>query len=135
MTKKQPDLTPMEWAIMRVLWERGEAIARDVWAALEPTHGWAQTTVRTMLDRLAQKGWLKQKRIGPVFLYKPAVARDKAIHRTIRDLADRVSGGDLVDLVAYAVREADVSDDELARLEQLIRERKEKKDEPHRNDE
>ncbi len=129
MANKRPELTPTEWSIMRVLWDRGEAIARDVWEALEPTHGWAQTTVRTMLDRLAQKGWVKPKRIGPVFLYRPAVARDKAVRRSIRDLADRVAGGDWVDLVAYAVCEGDASGEELTRLEELIRRQKERKHE------
>ena len=126
MPARPPELTPAEWEIMRVVWERGEAVVREVYEALAPSQGWAQTTVRTMMERLAHKGWLQQKKVGPVYLYKPAVGRGCAVRRTIRDLAERAVGGDLADLVAYAVGEGDVSDEELARLEELIRERREK---------
>ncbi len=125
MSPKLPELTPAEWAIMGVLWARGEAVVREVWEELAPRHGWAQTTVRTMMERLAQKGWLRQKKIGPVFLYRPAVARASAVRRSVRELADRVAGGDLIDLVAYALGTGEVGAAELERLEQLIRERKE----------
>jgi BlaI family penicillinase repressor len=133
MTPNRPELTPAEWAIMRVMWSRREAIVRDVFEALESSRGWAQTSVRTMMERLARKGWLKQKKVGPVYLYRPAVGRRRALRETIGELADRLLGGDVAELVAYAVEDEILSDRELAALERLIRERKEKRDDRKRD--
>jgi predicted transcriptional regulator len=86
-----------------------------------------------MMERLARKGWLKQKKVGPVYLYRPAVGRRRALRETIGELADRLLGGDVAELVAYAVEDEILSDRELAALERLIRERKEKRDDRKRD--
>jgi len=49
-------LTELQLAILRVLWERGEATVQDIWEALHPERGLAQTTVATMLSRLERRG-------------------------------------------------------------------------------
>lgn len=124
MGPKKPDLTPAEWAIMRVVWERKEVVVRDVYEALKERENWAQTTVRTMMERLARKGYLRQKRVGPVYLYTAVVGRKPTVRRMVRDLLERLTPEGAMDLVAYAVEDADLSDSELAALEGLIRARK-----------
>ena len=74
MAKKNPDLTPAEWAIMSVVWESKEVIVRDVVEALRESHGWAQTTVRTMMERLVRKGHLAQRK-DPACLWKRIACR------------------------------------------------------------
>src|SRR5436853_140602 len=48
-------LTELQLAILRVLWDRGEATVQDIWEALHAERGLAQTTVATMLSRLARR--------------------------------------------------------------------------------
>ena len=49
-------LTELQLAIMRVLWDRSEATVQEIWEALHAERGLAQTTVATMLSRLEQIG-------------------------------------------------------------------------------
>ena len=51
-TRRQPtrDLTPAEWEIMKVFWERGDLAARDVFASLPNSNAWAYKTVKTLLS-------------------------------------------------------------------------------------
>ncbi len=126
MAKKNTDFTPAEWAIMQVVWEKKEAIVRDVFEALRPAHGWAQTTVRTMMERLVAKGHLAQRKIGPVCVYTPAVSRKRVVRRAVRDVLQRMTGGSVAELVSYAVGNDTLSSDELAELDNLIQGWKEK---------
>lgn len=127
MAGKHTVLTPAEWEIMRVVWEKKEVIVRDVFEALRESRGWAQTTVRTMMERLARKGHLAQKKIGPICVYKPAVSRKKVVRRAVRDALSRLTGGSVAELVSYAVEDGKVSESELAELEKLIMQWKEKR--------
>ena len=124
MNRKQATLSPAEWEVMRVIWKRKEVIVRDVYDELREDEGWAQTTVRTMMERLVRKGFLRQKRVGPVCVYRPAIAYEKALSRTLRDVAERATGGDLSTLVSYAIEAGDMSEEELAEIETRIRKRK-----------
>lgn len=127
MPQQKTELTPAEWAIMRVVWDKQEVIVRDVFEALSEKEGWAQTTVRTMMERLVKKGWMKHKKIGPVYLYKPAVPQQQAVTQSLREMVSRVTDGNLASLVAQAVESGEISAQELAELEQLIKQKKEGK--------
>src|SRR5690606_9558393 len=94
-----PELTSAEWSIMQFVWERGEILAREIHEALEGPEGWAPTTVRTMLDRLARKGYLRAKRVGPVYLYSAAVDRKGAVRHSFKDLLNRLKPAGTRDLI------------------------------------
>ena len=49
-------LTELQLAIMRVVWDKGEATVQDIWEALHKDRGLAQTTIATMLSRLERRG-------------------------------------------------------------------------------
>ena len=56
MPAKTPEtLTPAEWKVMKVVWQQGSGAARDVYEVAGDTHGWAPSTVKTILRRLVSK--------------------------------------------------------------------------------
>src|SRR2546430_643963 len=55
-------LTELQLAILRVLWDRSEATVQDIWEALHAERGLAQTTVATMLSRLERRGIVTRRR-------------------------------------------------------------------------
>ena len=65
------ELGRSEWAVMEGLWSRGRSTATDLQRDLEDAHGWAYSTVKTMLDRLVTKGFVKARRVGNVYEYTP----------------------------------------------------------------
>ena len=112
-------LSPGEWQVMKVLWDRGQAAARDVHAAL-PETGWSDRTVKTMLSRLVAKGALDYEQIGNSYLYRPAIERMAATREEVRGIVRRVTGETLSPLLAAFVDEAAVSDGELDELQRMI---------------
>ena len=76
MTPREPTpLSPAEWEIMKIFWDRGPLAARDVYAQLPKKRGWAYKTVKTLLSRLVAKEALAYDQVGNSYLYRPAVDR------------------------------------------------------------
>lgn len=70
-------LGELERTIMEVLWHRGDgATAREVGRVLADERDLAHTTVMTVLDRLAKKGFLVREREGRAWLYRPIATKE-----------------------------------------------------------
>jgi BlaI family penicillinase repressor len=106
---------------MKVIWEGGPMAARDIYARLSSTRDWAYSTVKTLVRRMVAKGWLGYQRVGNSFLYRPAVARKKAQRSAIREFSNRVLDGVLSPFVAYFAEEKQLTAEDLAKLQELIR--------------
>ena len=120
MSKEIPDLAKSEWSLMEALWTRGQATASALQADLRATQGWAYSTVKTMLDRLVEKGYIKSRRVGNVYEYSPKVRRVAAVARTIDDLADRVLAGSISPLIHRLVERRRLNDDEIRELRRML---------------
>ena len=89
MGRGKADLAKTDWIIMESLWQRGKATATELQRDLEATQGWAYSTVKTMLDRLVEKGLVKSRRQGNIYEYAPKVERNSVVDRVIEDVCDR----------------------------------------------
>lgn len=122
MSADQPTraLSPAEWEVMKVLWERGPLAARDVYAALPDELDWAYKTVKTLLSRLVAKEAVAYDQIGNSYLYRPAVAREQMIRQEVRSVFDRVMGEMVSPVLAHFIDEADLTDDEIRALKRKL---------------
>lgn len=78
-------LGELERAVMEVLWERSEpAGGRDVARALSE-RDLAYTTVMTVLNRLATKGFVRRERDGQAWRFTPSASREDYIARLMLD--------------------------------------------------
>jgi predicted transcriptional regulator len=118
-------LGDLQLRIMRVLWDRAEATVADVQQELSG-ESLAYTTVATMLRKMEDRSLVEHVEEGRKFVYRPAVTMDEVTRSMTGDLVDRLFGGSLADAVSHLLESRDVSREELACLEQLIRERKSK---------
>ncbi len=126
MAQKQQKiaLAPAEWEVMKVLWDQGPAAARDIFAALPKENAWAYKTVKTLLARLVAKGAVVYEQVGNSYLYRPAVAREQMTLQEVRGLFRRIQGLALSPLLANFIEEAELSDDEIQHLRQLLEEKR-----------
>ena len=106
---------------MKVVWEDGPMVARDVYARLADNQTWGYATVKTLLRRIVKKGWLDYDQIGNSYLYRAAVPREKAVFAAIRDFSKRVLDGALAPFVAYFATQNDLTPEDLDELEQILK--------------
>ncbi len=78
MAKKKTQLTEAEWAIIQIVWDGQPCTAPAVQEILHKKKGWAYSTVKTLMDRMAKKGLLKTERIRKLMLYRSAVTKKQA---------------------------------------------------------
>ena len=115
-------ISDAESQIMRALWERHPLSAEDILAALPAEDGWQLGTVKTLLNRMLNKGALKAERDGRRYLYEPLVAREDWEQGESLGLLDRVFGGRLSPLVAHFSAQRKLSPEDAEALRRLLQE-------------
>ena len=115
-----PDLSPAQREIMEIIWERGEVSANEVRRILSRTRKVARNTVRTLLERMEDKDWLKHRVEGRTFLYTAARPRHDTIGQKVREIVETICGGSPETLVTALLDYRGLRPDELKRIRQLL---------------
>lgn len=116
MAGEQESMSGAEWKVMRIVWQLQPCATRDVVTAAEAQHGWAPSTVKTLLRRLVEKRQLKATRVGNSFLYRPARPALRTLFRAADTLLDHTVEGTVGPLLMYMAQRGNLSHDELADL-------------------
>jgi predicted transcriptional regulator len=114
-------LTKRERQIMDVLYRLGRATGGEILAGLSGTPSYS--TVRTQLRVLERKGHVRHEEQGLRYVYMPTVPRHSARKSALRHLVDTFFEGSTGKAVV-ALLGGDgsrLSDEELERIEQLVR--------------
>lgn len=125
MPNTPPHITAAELEIMKVLWSLGTATVRQTLDALprQADDRPAYTTVMTLMKQLADKGALAVDRSREPYVYKAAVGREAVLGHRVLQLLQSVFDGQAEELVLHLVEEADLSAEDLHRIEAKIRKR------------
>ena len=123
----EAQLGRMQFRIMQVLWDRGRASAREVTDALNEAGAGpvAHSTVQTLLRQLEAKGAAGHEADGRTFVFFPRLKEDRVKRSAVRDVLERVFGGDAGGLVAHLIRAEGLSRRELDDIRKLIDETRE----------
>src|SRR6476661_5649177 len=113
-------LGDLQLAIMRILWNRGEATVAEVHETIEPERGLALTTIATMLTKMEKKGVVEHRAEGRRFIYRPLVSEDQVRRSMVADLTSQLFRGDVTALVNHLLSEHEIEARELAQLRELI---------------
>lgn len=115
------ELSRTEWSIMSICWRLGKATARQVYEETLSQKRRSYQTVKTMLDRLAEKGYLERERLGPLWLYRPAISRSKLVGRAVENFIETVLDNTFAPLLVHVSKRTDLTEDELRELKELVR--------------
>jgi predicted transcriptional regulator len=125
MPRRLPHITAAELRILKVLWRLGNGTVRDVKDALERAGGEssAYTTVMTLMNQLAAKKALEVDRDRQPYVYKARLRREQVLRERLRQFLSTVFDGQAGELVLRLVEEAELSPEDLKRIEAKIEER------------
>jgi predicted transcriptional regulator len=124
--KSYLNLSKRERQIMDILYRQGQASAAEVRANLPDPPSYS--AVRATLRILEEKGHVQHQQDGPRYLFRPAVARDKATRSALRHLVKTFFNGSAEQAVATLLDESTskLTPEELDRLAGLIDEARSK---------
>lgn len=117
---KSVAISEAESHVMDVLWHRAPQTADEVVTALQPSTGWHEKTIKTLLNRLLGKHALMAVRDGRRYLYSPLLRREDWQASESHSLLDRVFGGHLAPLLTHFSEHEKLSARDLAELRKLV---------------
>lgn len=123
-TKPFKRLSELEHLVMDVLWTRAESTAEDVREALAKRHPMKDSTSRTILKRLEEKGYVKRHVEGRTNVYRVSEPPRHVAVRTVQQIIDRLLGGSVEQLILGMVDRDLLDELELRRLAERLARRK-----------
>lgn len=118
-----PRLGKVQMRIMQILWEKGEANAREITDALNHENPISHSTVQTLLRKIEMKGAIAHKSDDRTFLYYPVVQESKVTYSVTREIIDRIFDGSAGGLISYLLQNEKISKKELDDIRRLIEEK------------
>ncbi|MFZ0213144.1 MAG: BlaI/MecI/CopY family transcriptional regulator [Candidatus Acidiferrales bacterium] len=127
---KQPrpkNLGEVEQAVMDHVWTHGPCSSEACREALATTRPMKESTIRTVLRRLEQKGYVRHEVSGRTYIYRAAEGRQNVAVRAVKSIIDRFCGGSAEQLVIGMVDNEVLDRRQLEQLARRIVSRKEGK--------
>ncbi len=119
-------LTDLENAVMRVVWDSEPCSVEAVFEVVSRDRDLKETTIRTLLRRLEQKGYLQHETEGRAYVYRATERPRSLAARAVRQIIDRFCQGSVEELVSGMVDAKMLSKSEMSRLEEFVRDQREK---------
>lgn len=118
-------LGDLEAEVMKTIWKANRATVRDVYEHLRLEKNLAYTTIMTIMSRLAEKGLLEKESQGNAYIYTPTVSESEFAKRVVSEVLDSLMEEFSEPALSHMVdRLSSENNVELARLEQIIKERR-----------
>src|ERR1700682_1565395 len=87
------NLGEVEQLVMDYIWTHGPSSSEACREALASSRPMKDSTIRTVLRRLEEKGYLTHESEGRTFIYKASDARQNVAVRAVKNIIDRFCGG------------------------------------------
>ena len=117
---EKPKISDAEWAVMNVLWEKSPVTANEIVAKLEQSRSWNPKTIRTLINRLVNKGVVAYEKAGRQHLYRPAVSRDECLRKETQSFFRRAGAAAIKPMLAAFIEEEELSSEEIQELKDIL---------------
>ena len=121
MAKAKKNLGRLETEVVRYVADHNPITVREVAAYFAKTSGQARTTLLTVMERLRGKGFLTRRKVDGLQRYSPTTGKAELLGGMVADFVDDVLGGNVSPFVAYLSRSPKLTDEEVRKIEQLLR--------------
>src|ERR1035441_3278392 len=118
-------LTDLENAVMRAVWDAEPCTVETVHVAVSRIRRLKETSIRTLLRRLEQKGYLTHEEKGRAYVYRAVEPARSLAARAVRQIIDRFCRGSVEELVSGMVDAKALSEVELDKLAEAVRKMRE----------
>lgn len=109
--------------IMQVLWDKGQATAREITSLLNREQEIAHSTVQTLLRQLELKGAISHQRVNRTFVFRALAEQGRVVESEIRQLKNRLFSGSAMGLMSYLLKQETIAPAEMNEIKRLIQEK------------
>jgi len=109
---------------MHAVWDAGPSAVEAVYSVVSRNRKLKEATIRTILRRLEQKGYLQHDIQGRAYVYRAVEPARSLAARAVRQIIDRFCRGSVEELVSGMVEAKVLNKRELETIEELVRGRR-----------
>jgi len=124
--KERPSLSPLERFIMDYVWSHPDCTAESCREGVRLSRALKDSTVRTILRKLEEKGYATHRVEGRTFVYRPVDTKRNVAVYAVQQLIDRFCSGSVEELLVGLVDNQVLKPKQLQRLAAKIASQKEK---------
>lgn len=118
--KTVPHITDAEWEVMKVLWNESPRTANEVIDAMQERTEWKPKTIRTLLNRLAQKQAISFTQENRVYAYFPLVSERECVKSETQSFLKRIYGGAFKPMLVNFLKEEQLSEEDIKELRDML---------------
>lgn len=126
ISRRKPP-TPLEQLLLDYVWAHPDSTAEMCREGLAGERKLKDSTVRTILRKLEEKGYLTHKTEGRTFVFRAVDSRRNVAVQAVQQLIDRFCDGSVEELLVGLVDNQVLQPNQLRRLAEKIASRKEKR--------
>ena len=119
-TQRPKGLGEIEQLVMDYVWTNGPCSAESCREALAASRPMKESTVRTILRRLEEKGFVNHEIDGRTYIYRALQARQNVAVRAVKNIIDRFCGGSAEELLVGMVQNSVIRRDQLEKIARRI---------------
>ena len=118
--KGKAPLSRAQREVMEVIWDKCEIGVLEVTVILNKHRTVARNTIRTLMERMEEKGWLTHRVEGRTYLYSATVPREESLGQRVMDIVDKACGGNPDKLMLALLQYRGLSEEETTRIRKML---------------
>lgn len=126
--KDMPKISAAEWEVMKLLWKESPLTSEKIINSLTEKMDWSTQTVKTFITRLLKKEAIDFEKVGRAYNYYPLISEDECIKAENQSFLQKVYDGAVGMLFTRFLEEETLSEEEIEELEQILKDKKEGKE-------
>jgi len=113
-------ISDAEIEVMKVVWKKNPISSNEIIEELSRTTSWASKTVRTLINRLTNKGALNYNQEGKSYLYIPAISKEECVKTETESFLDRMFDGALMPMLTHFAKSKKLSSEDIEKLKNIL---------------
>ena len=124
VNKNIPQISEAEIEVMKVLWEKGEATAKEIVNEIEKTNEWKPKTIQTLITRLVGKGAIKTDKINAKsYIYFANITKEEYQSYANKSFMKKLYNGSLNLMLSSFIKNERLSESDIQELRKILEEK------------
>ena len=122
--KKLPNISEAEHQVMKVIWNDHPITSMKIIQALAKITDWKPKTIKTLINRLLNKGAIGYETSGNRYNYYPLIEEEVFVKAESRSFLRRVFGGAMQPMLSTMVENEDLTPEDIEDLKRILEKKK-----------
>lgn len=121
---KVPKISESEWEVLKIIWDKNPITAVEIIEKLGDEVDWSSQTIKTYINRLVKKDVIGFEKVQRHYNYFPKLTEQECVKAESSSFLKRVFNGTASAMVSNFIEEGHLSDDDISKLEEILKEKK-----------